>query len=212
MARRTYNPQLKINLIKVFNRSYGSESPELRSKLRSTLSNRSFRQQFSKSVIDRIVERTHSGIDKNGSQFREYSEAYKSSDVFLIYGKSSTVNLELTGEMLSSLKGVSNMQSIVIELIGNKNKAKAHGHINGIKSKKYGRVKRDFLGLPDEDLDTIMIEAIESFRSEDYAQTVNAFKGQAFTDQFGQVGSQPEFNTSISVGDVLAMMMRNLNG
>lgn len=212
MARRSYNPQFKVNLVRVFNRSYGGESRELRAKLRGTLSNRSFRQQFSKAVIDRIIERTHSGIDKSGAQFREYSKSYKASDIFMIYGKSSDVNLELTGEMLSSLKGVSNMQSIVIELIGAKNRAKAHGHVNGIRSSKYGRVKRDFLGLPDEDLDAIMIEAVENFRSESYAHTVDTFKGLDFAQQFGQVGDQPEFSTTIGISEVLRQLMRNLNG
>lgn len=211
MARRTFNPQFKVNLIRVFNRSYGSESRELRAKLRGTLSNRTFRNQFSKAVIERIIERTHSGIDKNGADFKKYSKSYKASDIFMIYGKSSNVNLELTGEMLSSLKGVTKMQEIVIELIGSKNKAKAHGHVNGIRS-KFGKVKRDFLGLPDEDLDAIMIESIEQFRSEAYAQTLDTYKGLDFDQRFGQVGNQPEFSNRISINDVLAMMMRNLNG
>lgn len=210
---RKYNPQYKVNLVKVFNRSYGSESKELRSKLRSSLSNPQFRRQFSAAVIERIIERTQSGIDKNGQDFKEYSASYKASDTFQIYGKKkNNVDLELTGEMLSSLKGVTKMQEIVIEMIGSNNKAKAHGHINGIKSKKYGKVKRDFLGLPDEDLDTIMIEAIEAFRSESFEEVSNLFAGQDFAQQFGQVGNQPEFAATLSVQDVLFQLIRNLNG
>lgn len=212
MAKRSFNPQFKINLVKVFNRSYGNESRQLRSALRGTLSNPQFRRQFSKAVIDRIVERTLSGIDKNDKKFQAYSKAYRASDIFQIYGKSpAEVNLELTGEMLSSLKGVTRMQEITIELIGSNNRAKAHGHVNGIKTKR-GKVRRDFLGLPDEDLDAIMIEAVEAFRAESYDEVSKIFEGQSFTQAFGQVGSQPEFSTQLSVQDVLMQMMRNLNG
>jgi hypothetical protein len=210
--KRNYNPQYRINLVKVFNRSYGSESREVRDRLRGSLSNPQFRRQFSKAVIDRIVERTLTGVDKSGAEFKEYSSSYKASDTFQIYGKSSHVNLELTGEMLSSLKGVTKMQEVVIELIGKNNKAKAHGHINGIKSKKYGKVKRDFFGLPEEDLDAIMLESIEAFRSESYDEVSQIYAGQSFDQAFGQVGSQSEFNTQLSVQDVLAALIRNLNG
>lgn len=213
MANRKYNPQFKVNLVKVFNRSYKSEPKELRDALRGSLSNPQFRSQFAKSVVDRIIERTLSGIDKNEAKFKEYSDSYIHSDAFRIYGKDpAEVNLELTGEMLSSLKGVARAQEIVIELIGDKNRAKAHGHINGIRSKKYGRVKRDFLGLPDEDLDTIMQESIEQFRHDSFADVANLFAGQHAVEQFGRVGSQPEFSSTISVQDVLAQLMRNLNG
>lgn len=213
MAKRSFNPQFKINLVSVFNRAYGSESRELRSKLRSSLSNTNFRRQFAKTVIDRIVERTSKeGVDKQGKKFAEYSDSYKASDTFAIYGKSNKVDLLLSGEMLSSLKGIDTSQSIVIELIGKENKAKAHGHVNGIKSKKYGKVKRDFLGLPDEELEDIMIESIEQFRIEAFDEISGAFTGQDFAQQFGQVGSQPEFTTRMSVQDTLAAILRNLNG
>jgi hypothetical protein len=211
-SSKSYNPQYKINLVKVFNRSYSSEAREVRDQLRASLSNPQFRSQFSKSVVDRIVERTLSGIDKNDAKFKEYSDSYVSSDIFKIYGKDpSEINLELSGEMLSSLRGIAKSQEIVIELIGKNNKAKAHGHVNGIKSKKYGKVKRDFLGLPDDDVDTIMIESIEAFRHQQFSDVANLFAGQDFAQQFGQVGSQPEFSSTISVQDVLAQIVRNLN-
>lgn len=210
---KSYNPQFRINLIKIFNRSYGSESKELRNALRSSLSNSQFRQQFSRAVIDRIVERTLEGRDKHGKDFAPYSPEYIKSDIFKIYGKNpAQVNLELSGEMLSSLKGVARSQEIVIELIGSENRAKAHGHVHGIKRKRGGKVVRDFLGLPDEDLDAIMIESIEQFRSESYDEVSQLFAGQDFAQQFGRVGNQPEFNTTMSVQDVLAALMRNLNG
>lgn len=208
--RTTFNPQFKINLVKVFNRSYSGEARELRDALRASLSNAQFRSQFAKTVIDRIVERTLSGIDKSGKKFPKYSPEYINSDIFKIYGKNpGEVNLELSGEMLSSLKGVSKMQEIVIELIGSKNKAKAHGHVNGLGRR---RVKRDFLGLPDDELDEIMIESIEQFRNESFAEASQIFAGQSFQQAFGQVGGQPEFDSQLSVQDVLAQIARNLNG
>lgn len=214
MARRSFNPQFKINLVKLFNRAYANESKELRSKLRSTLSKSTFRQQFAKTVIDRIVERTsQENVDKNGKKLAPYSKSYINSDTFKIYGKSpADVNLEMSGEMLSSMRSLDTAQSVVIEFIGDLNKAKAHGHIHGIRKSKGGKVVRDFFGLPEEDLDIILIEAVEAFRSEAYDEISGAFDGLDFVRQFGRVGSQPEFSTAVSMQDVLAQLMRNLNG
>jgi hypothetical protein len=214
MARRSFNPQFKINLVKLFNRAYSNEPRELRDKLRSTLSRSTFRQQFAKTVIDRIVERTsQENVDKKGKKLAAYSKSYINSDTFKIYGKSpADVNLEMSGEMLSSMKSIDTAQTIVFEFIGDNNKAKAHGHINGIRRSKGGKVVRDFFGLPEEDLDVIMIEAVEAFRSEAYDEISGAFEGQDFARQFGRVGSQPEFSTGVSMQDVLAQLMRNLNG
>lgn len=207
------NPQYRINLVKTFNRAYQGSPRELRDGLRGALSNPNFRNQFTKRVIDQIVIRTNEGIDRHNKSFPKYSKSYIESDTFKIYGKSpAEVNLELSGEMLSSLKGVEKMQEIIIELIGQNNKDKAHGHIHGIKRRNGTRAVRDFLGLPDEILDDIMLETIEAFRSEQFEEASLLFQGQDFAQQFGQVGSQDEFTTRMSVQDVLAAIARNLNG
>lgn len=211
--KKRNNPQYRINLVKVFNRAYSGSPRELRDGLRGALSSQQFRSQFSKRVIDQIVIRTNEGVDKHNKKFPAYSKSYIQSDTFKIYGKSpSEINLELSGEMLSSLRGVYRMQEIVIELIGQNNKDKAHGHINGIRRARGGKVVRDFLGLPDEILDDIMLETVEQFRSEQFEEASLLFAGQDAVQQFGQVGNQDEFVNRMSVQDVLAMIARNLNG
>lgn len=195
-----YNPIFKINLIKVFNHTYGSVDPKLANSLRGVLKSAAFRDMFGKQVIDEIIKRTESGVDRYGVPFPAYSDAYKNSDVFKIYHKTSHVNLELTGEMMSSLKPVNLSDALSIEVIGENNQAKADGHINGLGPKK---VKRDFLGLPDEEINKIMKNTVEKFKNEEFAVLSGAFHNQNITDAFGQVGNQPEFNIGVKITDVL---------
>ena len=206
-----YNPTFKINLVRLFNTAFSGSSVSERNQLRGALSSTSFRDQFGKAVIDRIIQRTsQESKDKDGKPFPKYSDSYMKSDVFKIYGKSSKVNLELTGEMLSSMKAIDASQSIVIEMIGDNNKAKAQGHKYGLGKK---RVKRDFLGLPQDDLNIIMISTISDYQDQAYAATQELFVGAQQGITFGgQVGNQSGFSASVSVGDLLRMINENLNG
>lgn len=156
-----WNPTYKINLLKTFDDAYSSSSEELRSKLRPVLSQSDFKQVYGSKVVDRIVERTLDNKDKNGKTLGVYSKSYKESLVFQIYNKSNPVNLQLTGEMLSSLESVSSRYSITIQLADEENKAKAHGHINGLMGKAR---KRDFLGLPSGEEQAILKETIRQYR------------------------------------------------
>jgi len=47
-------------------------------------------------IVGKIISRTKSGVDIGGMRFKPYSEKYKKKK------KSSTVNLKLSGQMLSS--------------------------------------------------------------------------------------------------------------
>lgn len=155
-------------------------------------------------VIDRIVERTLKGVDRNGLQFAAYSKSYRNSDVFKIYNKNSNdVNLKLTGEMLASLATKGNGPLISVELLGSENKAKAHGHVFGLGKK---RVRRDFLGLPDDELNELMVQAIEISSNDAYQAAQEYYKNTTISDVFGQVGNQPEFNVSVMTPEVLAIL------
>lgn len=55
-------------------------------------------------IIDKMVDRTKSGVDINGKPFRKYSKKYIESPKFKAFGKSpSKVNLTLTNAMLGTL-------------------------------------------------------------------------------------------------------------
>lgn len=165
-----FNPQYRLDLISIYNRAYKSVDRELRDKLRATLRRGEFKALYSSLVIDEIQKRTQDKrIDKSNKPLGTYKSSYQSSLDFKIYkGKQSTVNLTLTGDMLSSMtpKKMTGTE-IVIEFIGDDNKNKAYGHISGFKGHPFikGIQKRDFFGLPKDVEEKLMVEAIKNSRS-----------------------------------------------
>lgn len=134
------------------------------------MSNRSVKTEFGRRVIDEIKRRTQEdNIDKNGKKFKGYAKSYVESDIFEIYGKSSSdVNLTLTSEMLSSMAVTDTTENgVVISFISEKQALKAQGHIEGIPrmfGKVKGKVKRDFFGLPEKDQQQILKDTVRDFQ------------------------------------------------
>lgn len=108
------------------------------------------RQEIGQTVLDKILERTAKGIDKTGKRFKGYSTEYKDSLKFKAFGKSSLVNLKLTGDMLGTLGFRSTRNRINYSWDDKKENAKAFNHTTGDTVPK-----RDFLGLPQKELDAI---------------------------------------------------------
>lgn len=160
---KNWNPTFKINLLDVLDASYSSDA--LKDELRSFVGTTEFKQLYGQRVVDRIVDRTRDeNIDRFGKSLGSYSKAYKESLVFSIYGKGNPVDLTLTGEMLESLNAVSSRFNITIQLEGDNNKGKAQGHITGILGKNGRAKKRDFLGLPKQELTSIFKESLVDYR------------------------------------------------
>ena len=127
-------------------------------------------KQYSKSereligldIIDKIVSRTQSGIDKNGSKFPGYSKSYINSLDFKVSGKSrGSVNLTLSGDMLASLKILDDKKSGSITIgfdKGSDENARADGNIRGTygSNKASASKARDFLGIQSKDLENIL--------------------------------------------------------
>lgn len=123
-----------------------------------------FKQEFGKRIVDEIVKRTESGIDKKDNAFKPgYSTIYKKSTIFKIFkGAKRTVDLHLTGEMLADLDVIKvNRNSIVLGFPSTEQEAKAHGHINGGNNLPV----RDFFGLPISEQSKILTETIKDFAS-----------------------------------------------
>jgi len=109
------------------------------------------REKLGQEIVDFIVERTRNGLDKFNSPFPGYSEEYIKSLEFRVSGKDpGRVDLTLTGDMLGSLKvrGTSTGRITVGYTPGFAND-KAAWNING-------EVSRDFLGIAQSDLDTLV--------------------------------------------------------
>lgn len=116
---------------------------------------------FAQAAIDKIVSRTESGRDINGKLFAPYSKSYKESLAFNVFGKSSRVNLKLTGDMLASIDIVKSTKSeLKIGTNDPDQSVKAYAHITGfaghptIKNAK----PRDFFGLTESEVQSIKKE------------------------------------------------------
>jgi predicted ATP-dependent Lon-type protease len=94
------------------------------------------------------------GIDKNDRQFVGYSKEYMDSLAFKIGRKTSQVNLKLSGDMLQSIEVIAAHDgAIIIGFTDSAEIPKAHNHITGDTLPK-----RDFLGLPKDELNAIINE------------------------------------------------------
>lgn len=114
-----------------------------------------FRGAVVQAVIDRIIERTESGIDKSGHRFKGYSAAYKKAT-----GKSDPPDLKLTGDMLANIDIIDKSpQTITLGFPDETENAKAYNHTEGITVPR-----RDFFGLPKKELAAIASQFREELR------------------------------------------------
>jgi hypothetical protein len=189
------NPQFKISLYSLFNKAYANAEPALKRAIRPRLNNPEFRRIFSDSIIERIVERTQSGVNKKDEDMGGYSPRYRESLVFKIYkGFRRNVDLTLTSNMLSSLKALQLDKTIIIELEGQENKVKAYAHITGFRGHPYlsGKVKkRDFLGLPESEQIDLLRQSLEMFAN------ISEETIEGFRRSINEATSQLEIETDI---------------
>lgn len=120
------------------------------------------REALALEILEQIVERTKNGKDKDGDRFPSYSKSYKNSLNFKIGGKSSKVDLTLSGDMLADMQLLSHKSG---ELVigfenGTESNAKAEGNIRGTYGQKTPRSDRarDFLGIDDKSLSRILAD------------------------------------------------------
>lgn len=118
------------------------------------------REAIAIDVLEKIVERTQKGIDKNGDKFPNYSSSYKKSLNFKIGGKTSRVDLTLSGDMLADMQLLKHKSGEIV--IGYENgtesNSKAEGNILGTYGSKIPDRKkaRDFLGVREKELSEIL--------------------------------------------------------
>lgn len=147
-AKVKYN----INLQSLAKKAYQDKGSQFVKRAQVIAGTMEFKLTYGQLAINEVVRRTQRGLDKNDVPLAVYATTYKNSLAFQIYGKSSSVNMTLSGEMLSSMKVVPLTNGINLEMIDGFNNDKAHGHINGTISKN-GKIHlpvRDFFGLTEE--------------------------------------------------------------
>lgn len=115
---------------------------------------RSLKEKIGQLLIDRMLERTESGKSIQGRSFKGYSKSYKESASFEKYGKSSTVNLDLKGDMLTDVD-IKNVKanSLDIAITDKLQKLKSFNHITGDTLPK-----RDFFGVSKGDINAVKKE------------------------------------------------------
>ena len=156
----------KINLNEVFSRAYSGVDIETRTQLRPLLSDPEVKRTYGLKVKERIEKNTLDSKDRFGKNFPAYSSAYKESDIFKIFGKTSKVNMKLSGEMLASMRQIPGArQTVTLDFISKENNDKAHGHINGANVGRGVRGPhlkvRNFFGLPKDEEEELLKETIE---------------------------------------------------
>jgi hypothetical protein len=118
------------------------------------------KQAIGQALIDKMVERTQSGVDVNGSSFKGYSPSYVKSDEFKAFGKSKgDINLTLTGDMLNAItpQGES-AETIKIKQTGRTNILKQFNHNTGDtvkKRKNFGVTSREIKEVKEDFKDAI---------------------------------------------------------
>lgn len=99
--------------------------------------------------MERIVQRTESGKNVDGKSFPKYSKAYMNSLDFKNSGKSGSVDLTLSGDMLAALTALKTSDKFIdIGFSDSSVEGRAEGNIRGTYGKKRGNsaLARDFLG------------------------------------------------------------------
>lgn len=127
--------KLKINLQELFGRRV-PDDPDLR-------------RSVAEAAIDRIIERTQSGVDADGSRFAPYTEKYaKQKGV-----SRNAVDMTLFGDMLQDLSIIDETsQTVTLGFSDSLQNAKAYNHINADTLP----VARNFFGQPkDKDSDRL---------------------------------------------------------
>jgi hypothetical protein len=169
VARRV---KYEINLINVFERAFSDKSQAVRSKLRPLLNDPNIKARIAEEVIDKIVSRTRSGVDKKDSPLAAYSESYKKSLAYKVAGKRGNVNMTLTGEMLAAMvdNSPSGRRLVRINFADKEQNDKAAGHIDGSGPLPV----RDFFGLPEEVEEQIVRKVVSQASKERILGTIDA--------------------------------------
>lgn len=115
-------------------------------------------------IIEYIKERTKQGKGEGGKKWSppadKYTKEYKESLDFKIAGKTSRVNLTLSGDMLDSIDLLKTMPSSITIGIdeGDPDHGKAEGNIRGTYGKQRGSSKkaRNFLGITEAEVEKVL--------------------------------------------------------
>lgn len=134
-------------------------SIDLEKLLGGVAKNTAVRETFFQLALDSLMARLDSGKNINGASLGKYSKSYINSLAFHVFGKSKTVNMQLTGDMVNDIE-IKKQSDKMLEIgFGSEeNSQKAYGHMTGFKGHPTleGKVaKREWFGWSDKELEAI---------------------------------------------------------
>lgn len=111
------------------------------------------KEEFAQSLIDLIRNRTLSGVNIRGTEFKQYSKKYAEQK-----GVSrDAVDMFLKGDMLESIEAKISGQNITLEIDGGVDALKSFNHNTGDTLPK-----RQFFGIQKKDLDEVVSSVKQS--------------------------------------------------
>jgi len=151
-------PTITFDLIALLHNNFDSAKIKAFTPI---VKNKSFLLEAGQRIIESIIKRTLSGVDKSGNAFKGYSEAYTKSSIYKIYkGRSRKVNLKLTGDMQADLGVITHANGqVTVGFTDLTESEKAKGHITGANYLP----RRDFFGLPNDEVVKITVSTIKDF-------------------------------------------------
>jgi hypothetical protein len=136
------------------------------------------KQKLGEMVIEKIQENTDSSKDRYGNSFPKYSKEYKDSLDFKNAGKTSKVNLRLTGDMMASIDIISLDKSSIT--IGYPSSSDLAGQVEGVQKDQ----NRPFLGLPAEQLNLIIAKVTVADQT---TSLLDTFKSNLISNILGKI-------------------------
>jgi phage gpG-like protein len=186
----TDKPFITINVIELLHAS--TKDKRLIKAMTPIIKQEAVKREIGQRVIDAILGRTLEGIDKNSKNFKGYSKTYRESTTFKIYkGKQRNVDLKLTGEMQADfdVRSVAT-NTVTIGFTNEMQGVKARGHIEGANYLP----KRDFMGLPQQDMIKIMQDVVKEYESENLINELQYVTNVNKKLKVTNVGNNAEIN------------------
>jgi len=119
-------------------------------------------KKIGQAIIDYNLDRAEEGLGIDRKPLKKYKKTYMNSDEFKSAGKSSTVNMRLSGDMLGALDIISIEGSKITYGIEDTDQApKAYGHQTGYRGHPTipeGKYKRRFFGLTKDEAEAVIFE------------------------------------------------------
>lgn len=130
--------------------------------LGSASNNEVIRETFFQLAYDKLVDRLDKGLSVDNKPLKGYSASYKGSLAYDVFGKDGTVDMQLTGDMISSIDIKKQNSTTLTVGFGSKEESnKAYGHMTGMEGHPTleGKVRpRNFFGWSDKELNDIARE------------------------------------------------------